>query len=41
MVDWWATGILIYEMIFGQTPFFSKKKHEMLKDILEKPLVFQ
>ena len=41
MVDWWATGILIYEMIFGHTPFFNKKKHEMLKDILDKPLVFR
>ena len=25
-VDWWAVGILIYEMIFGVTPFFSPNR---------------
>ena len=23
-VDWWAVGILIYEMICGSTPFYSR-----------------
>lgn len=25
-VDWWALGILIYEMVIGITPFFTKNK---------------
>ena len=30
MVDYWAIGILIYEMIVGVTPFFSRNKHELM-----------
>jgi serine/threonine protein kinase len=25
-VDWWAVGVLIFEMMFGVTPFFNKNK---------------
>ena len=25
-VDWWAVGILIYEMLIGITPFFNKSR---------------
>lgn len=25
-VDWWAIGIIIYELIIGITPFFNKNK---------------
>ena len=25
-VDWWAIGILIYELLIGVTPFFNKNR---------------
>ena len=29
-VDWWAVGILIYELVFGKTPFRDNNRHRML-----------
>lgn len=34
-VDWWAIGILIYEMLVGFPPFYHKNQHTMY-DLIEK-----
>ena len=39
-VDWWAVGIICYEMVFGVTPFFSKNKQMLYGNILTKQLKF-
>ncbi|KAI4334589.1 hypothetical protein L6164_019261 [Bauhinia variegata] len=35
-VDWWALGILTYEMLYGTTPFKGKNKKETFRNILAK-----
>uniref|UniRef100_A0A126WZ90 non-specific serine/threonine protein kinase n=1 Tax=Dipteris conjugata TaxID=32108 RepID=A0A126WZ90_9MONI len=39
-VDWWAVGILIYEMIYGRTPFRGKNRQKTFANILHKDLTF-
>ncbi|CAD8089730.1 unnamed protein product [Paramecium sonneborni] len=38
IVDYYSYGALIYEMLSGAPPFYSKNKKEMLKNRCEKPL---
>ncbi|XP_047317056.1 serine/threonine-protein kinase UCNL [Impatiens glandulifera] len=35
-VDWWALGILAYEMLYGRTPFKGKNRKETFRQILMK-----
>jgi serine/threonine protein kinase len=34
-VDWWGTGILLYELVTGQTPFTHENRARMFRNILE------
>uniref|UniRef100_A0A1A7XCS0 Serine/threonine-protein kinase Sgk1 n=1 Tax=Iconisemion striatum TaxID=60296 RepID=A0A1A7XCS0_9TELE len=38
-VDWWCLGSVLYEMLFGLPPFYSRDTHEMYDNILHKALV--
>ena len=38
--DWWSLGILVYEMLFGIPPFYSKDQQEMYRKTLLQPLKF-
>ena len=39
-IDWWALGILIYEMRIGVTPFFNKNKNLLLTKIQRAKVIF-
>ncbi|KAL4189474.1 hypothetical protein AMTRI_Chr08g165560 [Amborella trichopoda] len=39
-VDWWALGILLYEMLYGYTPFRGKIRQKTFANILHKDLKF-
>nr|AHZ63853.1 phototropin [Welwitschia mirabilis] len=39
-VDWWALGILLYEMLYGFTPFRGKTRQKTFTNILYKELKF-
>jgi len=32
-VDWWAVGVLIYEMLIGITPFYNKSRMKLFQRI--------
>uniref|UniRef100_A0A8C7HAJ8 Serine/threonine-protein kinase Sgk1 n=1 Tax=Oncorhynchus kisutch TaxID=8019 RepID=A0A8C7HAJ8_ONCKI len=40
-VDWWCLGSVLYEMLFGLPPFYSRDTHEMYDNILHKPLMMR
>ncbi|KAK5778225.1 hypothetical protein RI543_003884 [Arxiozyma heterogenica] len=39
-VDWWTLGILIYEMLFGTTPFKGSNSNETFCNILKNEVIF-
>ncbi|KAJ8279751.1 hypothetical protein COCON_G00068170 [Conger conger] len=40
-VDWWCLGSVLYEMLFGLPPFYSRDTHEMYDNILHKTLLMR
>ncbi|KAL6646123.1 hypothetical protein ACP70R_017731 [Stipagrostis hirtigluma subsp. patula] len=39
-VDWWAVGVLLYEMTYGRTPFKGQNRKETFRNVLHKELEF-
>ena len=39
-VDWWALGVLLFEMLFGISPFWDKRITIMQKKIKEGKVLF-
>mmetsp|Transcript_31401 Transcript_31401/g.80144 ORF Transcript_31401/g.80144 Transcript_31401/m.80144 type:complete len:717 (-) Transcript_31401:642-2792(-) len=39
-VDWWSYGILIYELVYGITPFRGARRDETFENIIKAPLRF-
>nr|AML77201.1 putative LOV domain-containing protein [Digitalis purpurea] len=39
-IDWWALGILIYELLYGRTPFRGKNRQKTFANVLHKDLTF-
>ena len=40
-VDWWCLGAVVYEMLYGLPPYYSRNVAEMYDGILTKPLLLR
>lgn len=39
-IDWWSLGIIVYEMVYGKSPFYSKNLQKMItKIVLNDPVM--
>jgi serine/threonine protein kinase len=38
--DWWAIGILLHELVFGHSPFTCDNRAKLLRNIVERELIF-
>jgi serine/threonine protein kinase len=38
-VDWWALGILFFELLFGRTPFYAMDRDRMREKILNRAVI--
>jgi serine/threonine protein kinase len=40
MVDWWGLGILLYELLYGTTPFRGTRRDSTFDNVLKEPVRF-
>ncbi|SAL98042.1 hypothetical protein [Absidia glauca] len=40
LVDWWTLGVLVYEMLYGTTPFKGSNRNETFASILDHDITF-
>lgn len=40
MVDWWALGTVVYEMLHGEPPFYQENQKRMFNNIQKKSVKF-
>lgn len=39
-VDWWALGVLLYEMLAGHAPFEAENEDDLFESILNEEIVY-
>lgn len=39
-VDWWALGVLLYEMLSGHAPFEAENEDDLFESILKEDIVY-
>ena len=40
MIDWWSFGILVYELLYGLTPFRGSRRDGTFENVLKRQLAF-